>query len=65
MSIVIDRGLWATVSLWIDQQDAVTQAYFRRAKRWRYRDERLQAGAAAMGLSDAQLIEILEAARAR
>ncbi|NCC34672.1 MAG: hypothetical protein EOM24_22055 [Chloroflexia bacterium] len=62
---LIDRGLWSTVSLWIDQQDAVTQAYFRRAKRWRYRDERLQSGAAAMGLSDAVLIEILESARLR
>ena len=60
---LISRGLWGTVQAWIDTQEAAVQAYFRRAKTWKYRDPRLQTGAAAMGLSDAQLIEILESAR--
>ena len=60
---LIARDLWDSVQAWIDLQDPATQAYFRRAKSWKYRDPRLQAGAAAMGMSDAQLIEILESAR--
>jgi hypothetical protein len=61
---LIDRDLWASVQAWVDLQEPATQAYFRRAKTWKYRDLRLQAGAAAMGMTD-QLSEILEAARTR
>lgn len=60
---LLNRDLWDAVQAWIALQDPATQAYFRRAKTWKYRDPRLQAGAAAMGMSDAQLIEILESAR--
>ena len=60
---LISRELWAPVQAWIDTQEATVQAYFRRAKTWKYRDPRLQTGAATMGLSDSQLIEILESAR--
>lgn len=62
---LLDRNMWSNVRLWATQQDERTQEYFLRAKTWRYRDERLQAGATALGLTDAQLIEILEAARQR
>jgi hypothetical protein len=62
---LIDRGMWSSVRLWVNQQDERTQEYFLRAKTWQYRDPRLLSGAAALGLSDADLIEILEAARQR
>ncbi|NCC33980.1 MAG: hypothetical protein EOM24_18495 [Chloroflexia bacterium] len=62
---LIDRDLWDSVQAWVGSQSAATKAYFDDAQTWRYRDERLQAGATDLGLSDAQLIAILEAARLR
>ena len=58
----IERDIWDQIQTWATSQDPATQAYFEDAPNWRYTDERLQSGASALGLDDAALVEILEAA---
>jgi hypothetical protein len=62
---LLDRSLWDAVQQWAVAAGDATQAFFEDAQNWQFRDASFQAGVTALGLTEAQAIEMLESAKQR
>jgi hypothetical protein len=62
---LLNRGLWDSVQQWATAEGGATQAFFEDAQSWQFRDAHFQAGVTALGLTEAQAIEMVESAQQR